>query len=433
VKLVSIQPAADTYSDVRVESAQLLPFISNCYSSAVKRLTHSYQEKRPVAILVSEGRLGPIHVVDRFLESVEDGTEVIRIDGTCADPKAFMQEVVQHIGFEPNDMSIDDLEKVFELFLQYQSKHKLRTIIAIQDSHVHGWWVLDKIRRLVEMEVEEKYGLKVIVSGPPSVVTVINEPILDVIAAAAGDRIVLTPFTLTETRNYIRSRSEMLDSANHNMDDVSQVFEFLAVTLIHEICSGVPDDVHELCSKCLDIFHDTGQKPISIDTVKKAAALVGLMPFDADDQGDSSTFDGEFAVAPLGRLVVETQGAEITETFLDQSCFLIGRDRICNICIQGLRVSRLHAVLSMSTKGLHVADLGSTNGTTVNGEKVDRFELQDGDVVAIGDTRITYVAGAEQLTQASDIDSTDAFEVCEAAPDPCITYLGRDMRLIQTS
>jgi hypothetical protein len=217
------------------------------------------------------------------------------------------------------------------------------------------------------------------------------------------------------------------------MDDVSEVFEFLAVTLMHEICSGVPDDVHELCSKCLDIFHDAGNKPISIDTVKKAAALVGLTSFDADEPDDSLTYDGEIAVAPLGRMIVQTQGAEVTETLLDQSCFLIGRDRICNICIQGLRVSRLHAVLSMSTNGLHVADLGSTNGTTVNGEKVNRYELQDGDVVAIGDTRITYVAGGEQLTRASDIDSTDEFEICEPAPDPCITYLGRDMRLLQTS
>ena len=87
----------------------------------------------------------------------------------------------------------------------------------------------------------------------------------------------------------------------------------------------------------------------------------------------------------------------------------------------------------MSTQGLHVADLGSTNGTTVNGEKVSRYELQDGDVVAIGDTRITYVAGAEQLTQSSDIDSTDAFEICEPTPDPCINYLGRDVQLLQTS
>jgi len=433
VKAVSNRPAADTYSDVLVKRANLLPLISSCYPSAVKRLTQSYQENRPVAILVSEGRFGPVHVIDRFLDGVEDDTIVVRIDGTCTDPKAFMQEVVRNIGFDPSDMSLGDLEKVFELYLQYQRTHNLRTIIAVQDSDVHGWWVLDKIRRLVEMEAKEKYGLKVILSGPPSVITVLNEPILDVISAQAGDRIVLTPFTLAETRNHIRRYTESLGPADQNTDDVSQVFEFLAVTLIHEICSGVPDDVHQLCDKCLDIFHETSDKLISIDTVKKAAALVGLTSSSPDDSDDLSVYDGEFAVAPLGRLIVQTHGTEETETLLDQSCFLIGRDQICNICIQGLRVSRLHAVISMSTQGLNIADLGSTNGTSVNGEKVSRFELQDGDVVTIGDTRITYLAGGEQLTRQSDSDSTDTFEICNPEPDPNITYLGQDMRLIRTS
>ncbi len=43
---------------------------------------------------------------------------------------------------------------------------------------------------LDEMDVQEKYGLIIILSAPPSVIPVLNEPILDVISAQAGDRIV---------------------------------------------------------------------------------------------------------------------------------------------------------------------------------------------------------------------------------------------------
>ena len=57
-------------------------------------------------------------------------------------------------------MSLVDLENVLELFLRYQRTHKIRTIIAVQDSDAHGWWVLDKVRRLVELEAKEKYGLQ---------------------------------------------------------------------------------------------------------------------------------------------------------------------------------------------------------------------------------------------------------------------------------
>ena len=427
--------AETNFSDVRVEREHLLPFISNCYRSAVRKLLRSYEEKRPAAILVSEGRLGPEHVIDRFLKSVEDDTVVIQIDSSCTDSKTFMQDIIRKIGFDPNDMSLVDLENVFELFLQYQRTHKIRTIIAVQDSDTHGWWVFDKVRRLVELEAQEKYGLKIIVSGRPSLISVLNEPILDVITAQAGDRIVLTPFTLAETRNYIRQHIENIDVAANNIDDVGQVFEFLAVNLIHEICAGVPDDVYRICRKCLEIYGEKGDKLISIDTVKKAANSIGLDTMHSADQDNFSAGDGNVEAVPPGRLRIETPGTEAIETLLDQSCFVIGRDVICNICIHGLRVSRLHAVLSVSTLGMHIVDLGSTNGTTVNGQKVERCEIHDGDVIAVGNTRITYLAGAEQLTQESSIDSTDAYEIHEPEPEPepCITYLGKDMRFLRTS
>lgn len=60
-----------------VERAQLLPLICKCYPSAGKRHIQPNQDKRPVAILASDGRLGPIHVVDRVLDSNEDGTVVV--------------------------------------------------------------------------------------------------------------------------------------------------------------------------------------------------------------------------------------------------------------------------------------------------------------------------------------------------------------------
>jgi type II secretory pathway predicted ATPase ExeA len=416
-----------------VERENLLPLISNCYSSAIKKLIRSYQANRPAAILVSEGRFGPNYVIDGFLDFVEEDTVVVRIDGSCTDPKMFMQAVVRNIGFEPNDMSLADLEKVFEMFLQYQRSHNLRTVIAIQDSDAQSWWVLDKIRRLVELEEQEKYGLKIVVSGPPNVISVLNEPILDVITAAAGERIVLTPFTLSETRNYLSRIVENVDLANHKLEDVSQVFEFLAVTLIHDICSGVPDDVHRLCIKCLELFHDTSDHPVSIDTVKKAAALLGLTNLSLNDQGHMSAVEETTEVAPPGRLLIQTRGEEDSAALLNQSCFVIGRDQMCNICIHGLQVSRFHAMVSMSTKGLHIADLGSTNGTVVNGEKVKRCELHDGDTITIGDTRITYAAGSEQLTREPEIDSLHTFEICETEPNPCIMYLGQDLQLMRTS
>ncbi|MEX2326992.1 MAG: FHA domain-containing protein [Pseudomonadales bacterium] len=62
----------------------------------------------------------------------------------------------------------------------------------------------------------------------------------------------------------------------------------------------------------------------------------------------------------------------------------IGRALECDISILEPALSRKHAELELTDDGLLIRDLGSVNGTFVNGEKVDEVALNDGDVLAFG-------------------------------------------------
>jgi pSer/pThr/pTyr-binding forkhead associated (FHA) protein len=53
-------------------------------------------------------------------------------------------------------------------------------------------------------------------------------------------------------------------------------------------------------------------------------------------------------------------------------------------------VSRLHAELREEGEGWVIADLGSTNGTWVNGWRVQRAELRAGDEVSLGAQRLVF-------------------------------------------
>jgi hypothetical protein len=69
---------------------------------------------------------------------------------------------------------------------------------------------------------------------------------------------------------------------------------------------------------------------------------------------------------------------------LDKDTLTIGRDAGCDIMIPDRQVSRQHARLRRGENGFEVEDLGSKNGTHVNGAPVDRPRaLQDGDVVQV--------------------------------------------------
>lgn len=63
---------------------------------------------------------------------------------------------------------------------------------------------------------------------------------------------------------------------------------------------------------------------------------------------------------------------------------LIGRQDDCQIRIAAASVSRHHCEVVAGGSGVRVRDLGSSNGTFVNGQKVDDAELAAGDVLEIG-------------------------------------------------
>ena len=100
------------------------------------------------------------------------------------------------------------------------------------------------------------------------------------------------------------------------------------------------------------------------------------------------------AAAPTGRLVVlESAALETGSAFQTSAVPLtIGRAKDNTIALQGDDfASGHHARIEAQRDGVWVTDLGSTNGTFVNGERLDgRHRLHDGDVVQIGDTELRF-------------------------------------------
>jgi pSer/pThr/pTyr-binding forkhead associated (FHA) protein len=67
----------------------------------------------------------------------------------------------------------------------------------------------------------------------------------------------------------------------------------------------------------------------------------------------------------------------------------IGREANQDIQLDDPKVSKKHADLNVSPEGRYVVtDLGSQNGTTVNGTKIKQPELYQGDQIGLGDSRI---------------------------------------------
>jgi len=75
---------------------------------------------------------------------------------------------------------------------------------------------------------------------------------------------------------------------------------------------------------------------------------------------------------------------------LDQGVTVIGRSSGCDVVVDDPNVSRRHAEIRRLGEGYSLVDLGSTNGTEVNGQRVGETSLMNGDVIGVGTTRLTF-------------------------------------------
>jgi predicted component of type VI protein secretion system len=68
----------------------------------------------------------------------------------------------------------------------------------------------------------------------------------------------------------------------------------------------------------------------------------------------------------------------------------VGRGMIADVRLDDHTVSARHAIVVMRGDRLRILDVRSTNGTIVNGRRVEQAELHDGDVVVLGRVVLTY-------------------------------------------
>lgn len=106
---------------------------------------------------------------------------------------------------------------------------------------------------------------------------------------------------------------------------------------------------------------------------------------------------GESDAATRGWLV-----ADGTETRLRDGDYVLGRDRLVEIRVHDLAVSRRHARISVDGNGVVIEDLGSRNGTWVNEVRLEGPRpLADGDEVRMGSVRWLFRKNLEDVpTQA---------------------------------
>ena len=92
-----------------------------------------------------------------------------------------------------------------------------------------------------------------------------------------------------------------------------------------------------------------------------------------------------------GKFILTLDGEIISEHNISDKSLTIGRKHDNDIQLNDLTVSGRHALVNMLGDQITIEDLGSTNGTLVNGIHIKKTTINHGDVIQIGHHQFTYL------------------------------------------
>src|SRR2546429_5083563 len=109
----------------------------------------------------------------------------------------------------------------------------------------------------------------------------------------------------------------------------------------------------------------------------------------------------------MAKLILSMDGLVLKEIALTKERTTIGRKPHNDIQIDNLAVSGEHAVIVTILQDSFLEDLGSTNGTVVNGQPIKKHFLQNSDIIELGKYKLKYVNEAVTgQAKAADFEKT---------------------------
>jgi hypothetical protein len=139
--------------------------------------------------------------------------------------------------------------------------------------------------------------------------------------------------------------------------------------------------LRELADAAREHAKDEGYRFLGPVAVELETAAVGPGVFQVDATVQEGPGGGPYAALVLG---------DGTRVELGEDPVCIGRSEDCEVQLADKNVSRRHAEVRREGAGFVLVDLDSTNGTRVNGGRVKRRDLSDGDEVTVGATTLLF-------------------------------------------
>ena len=346
-------------------------------------------------VITGEIGSGKTTLIESFLQEIHRDVVVAQINQTQVSAVDFLQAVLVQFGFSPFKMKKAELIATINNFLVEQYAADRKVLLIVDEAQNLSQRVLEEIRLLSGVETTKEKVLRIILAGQPELNEKLDAPELVQLTQRIRLRFHLGTLSPAEMRGYIQHRLEVAGAGDR------QIFAEDTFPEIFRYTGGVPRLINTLCDTAMMSAYGVDRDHVTLDDVTSAIQELRWVEFQARTHAASRTHldasaghgtTGDLARGEtVGRLIIATEGRTVSDVPLKVGRIILGRTSDNDVQIDSRFVSRHHCQIVTTAHGCVVEDLNSTNGIHVQGKRVRRHNLNDGDVVVIGKHEIMYV------------------------------------------
>jgi len=317
------------------------------HQDALRFLSSTLGQANGFALLQGPTGSGKTTIIKEQLAWSARDAAVALVEGTHLTPLRLLIDMLSQFGVQTASQNDEQLLHKLNQFVTEQTRAARAPVLIIDNADHATPSALRLLNWLAALDTRGNYGLRIVLSGKEELSTLPRQDGMRNLARRHPATYSLNPLTEQETMIYLRTR---LIAARGEGSE--KVFPLDVCERLHEVSRGWPGALN--------------------------ACAIEAMGSMTEPQ----------SAKPIPRVTVTRDGETVAEYELSERHYVIGRTEIADIIIEDAYVSKMHAMLQVYANAIILADLNSTNGTTVNSRITATKVLRNNDIITLGRHRI---------------------------------------------
>ena len=241
-------------------------YFTEKHCEALANLVYGIRERKGFLVLSGEVGTGKTTLVNALLDTLErTGVLSAFIFNPILSSTEFFEYLLADLNLKCDAQSkSQSLIKLNSLLLERYRSGQI-TVLIVDEAQNLSAEILEEIRLLTNLETATEKLLQIVLVGQPELSLKLNSPELRQLKQRISLRCTLDPLTLSETKEYIKTRLEIAGLPNQ------QIFSDSCVAEIYRYSGGIPRLINIICDNALLTAYACDSRNIGIEIIREVS------------------------------------------------------------------------------------------------------------------------------------------------------------------